>query len=463
MSEMIKINLSVNSPVYIQDIAASVGININELRYQLERTLQEHYFHFGSKPFFIEYDPVKGYMLRAGSAIGRLQAGSIVLEIIPKLPMLSIGKCLGMAQCSNTNLLKINNGILLKDYISENEKYSSLDFLSFSFLDSLLTIKKNGLARKFEEIFGPATKLRGTISFQETITAGKCLHEPITGEIEPTYDILPNQILKYALNICLSKAQAREIRDLANTISDFFAGVKLLDDSSMKMDLLSYNFGLPRPDYERALSYAKAIIEGRYISEGDQEELIPSFTLDLDKVFESYCSYHFDKLISKTSSDTLLQHPFPHDMRPLVTEKKIYPDIVLRNRKNKKSVILDVKNKYSSLRDDGCFTISNEDIYQVSYYAKTLGSRYCILVYPGINPKIQYPLKTSESDAVYSLRRSKVLVNLKSKSAVKIFSKDEIYIIIYVIDLAGNLKNTKRSIASLCQFSVDLISEKIKW
>lgn len=457
MKKKLKVRLSLNKPILLEDIANEAELNTKELRFQLENALREHYFHFGSKPFSIEYSPALGDILRASSSVGKLSAENLVIEIHPKLPGLEIGKCLGLAQYGGHGLLKMNNSSIINEYFSENENYSSIDFVAFSFLDAVLTVKNNGFARKFIEVFGTSSKLKGEISFQKTISEGRSFLQSIVKNIEPTIDIIPNQILKYALTLCAKKSSFEDIKRLSQTYLTFFDDVSLIEEPSLFVEMLSFQQNLPRPDYEKAFAFAKAIIEGRSLSEESEEDLlVPSFTLDLDKVFEGYCSFQMKEILSSQHYSALIQHPFPHRMDPDIVKKSIYPDIVVHNKGTGQKVILDIKNKYSALRENGELAISNEDLYQITYYASTLECKTCILIYPGLNPKFQYPIKISEGASAYRKKVKKSVLELKSKNSITVFGQEGIKIIPYIIDLKGSLRNTKKSVASLCQLVADI-------
>lgn len=458
MNEIPRIKLSLGTPYALKDISQRVSILESEIKTQLEKILREHYYHFASKPFILEYDPREGYIIRATSSVGMLKTDSFIIDLQPKIPEISIGKCLGLAQESNISLLHINDRNLTSAMMSPSSTYSTIDFLGFSLVDSVIRVRNNGFARKFEDVYGTSLKLRGNISANETIKEGKPLIQPITEDIEASLDIYPNQLLKFALNLCINQSESGELKRLCTSVLESLKEVRLISETDILREQFIKSFSLPRPDYETALAFAKAIIEGRLISDEENTSFIPSFTLDMDRVFEGFCSYQLQQVISTQRFNVYLQGQFKHEITPNLSEKKITPDIVIEKKDDGKKIILDLKNKYSTLRNDGSFQVSNNDLFQLAYYSQTLQAEYCILVYPGSNPSIQYPLRGSEGDDAYMKKRQEKFKKIKEENLITVFSKNSVKMLIYNIDIQGTMQNTKKSIASLGQLAIDILN-----
>lgn len=456
LNEKPRISVSIGNEIAISEVATQLELDPQLVRSELELAIKEHYYHFASKPLVLEFEPKKGYTLRASSSVGVLSTPSFLVDIKPKIPELSIGKALGLAQESGINLLNINDKSLARNALSDQSSYSSVDFLAFSLVDSALTVRHNGFARKFDEVIQLSTKLRGDIAFQETVSSGNSNYSPMVNNIEPSIDIYPNQVIKAALNLCFNSTSSNEIKSLIQVILDSMSEVALVPIERLSIDELFINFSVPRPDYDMALAFSKAIIEGRLISEDDDSIFTPSFTLDMDKVFESYCTAQIQKLIIPNRFEVLAQPQFKHDITPDVADKNIIPDVIIKDKQTGEVIVLDLKNKYSQLRDEGNFKISNDDLYQLTYYAKTLGAKCCFVVYPAAKPKIQYPLKSSESQASYEQKRAAKMEEINQKNKITIFKNDSVTLYSYSINLLGSLKDTEKSVAGLCQLLVDI-------
>jgi 5-methylcytosine-specific restriction endonuclease McrBC regulatory subunit McrC len=455
-NEKPRITVSLGNNIAISSIARDLELDPQQIKAEIESAIREHYFHFASKPVTLEYEPLKGYMLKATSSVGSLSTPSFILDLAPKIPLMTIGKALGLAQESGINLLNINNKSLTKNAISEQSDYSSVDFIGFSLVDSIFTVRHNGFARKFEEVLYVSSKPRGDIAFQDTIASGLSNHTPVVKDIETSLDIYPNQILKAALNLCVINSTSNELIELARMLLESLQEVQLVPVEQLIVDDIFTKFTVPRPDYDMALAFSKALIEGRLISEESSTVFTPSFSLDMDKVFESYCTTQIKNLILPERFEVLAQPQFPHDMTPDIADKKIIPDIVIKDKRTNEIVIVDLKNKYSQLRDEGSFKVSNDDLYQLTYYAKALKAKCCFLVYPGANPKIQYPLKSSESPEAYEVKKKAKLEEINQKNRVLVFQDQPITLYSYNVNLLGSLQDTRRSVASLCQLLIDI-------
>lgn len=451
-----RIKISLGNEVALSTVAASLQMETQLLRIELETAIKEHYYHFASKPLALEFEPKRGYILRATSSVGVLSTPSLLVDIAPKIPELSIGKALGLAQESAIGLLNINNKSLARNALSDQHSYSSVDFLGFSLVDSILSIKHNGFARKFQEVIQPTSKLRGDIAFHDTVSLGGTHLNPLVNTIESSIDLYPNRVIKAALHLCLTASSSKEVQSLAQTLLDSLRDVTLVPVERLHIDDLFIRFSVPRPDYDKALAFSKAIIEGRLLSEKDNTIFTPSFTLDMDKVFESYCTTQIQKLIIPQRFEVLAQQHFRHVITPDVADKSIIPDVLVKDKQTGEITIIDLKNKYSQLRDKGDFKISNADLYQLTYYAKTLNAKHCFVVYPGAKPKVQYPLKSSESQATYEQKRRTKLEEIDRKNKITIFNDASVTLYSYSINLLGSLQDTKRSVASLCQLLVDI-------
>lgn len=460
MQKVLSLQLALGKPLKLSEVAEMTGLDDSVVRKEIEHAIREHYFHFASKPINIEFDPNSGYVITATSAIGMLKTPNFVINLIPKIPKLSVGKCLGLAQESGIKQLNINQNNLIDSAFSEKSSNSTVDFLGFSLANAIIRVVNNGMARRFEEVYGTATKLSGNIQFQATIASGKSLLGPIIEEISPSLDIYPNRVLKFALSLCLRESHNDPLKHLVSSLLQSFDEVQDIDDSEIDTNHLFADYSLPRPDYELALAFAKALIEGMTVELENKGTFVPSFTLDLDRVFEQYCSKTVRQLMNEERYEVLNQREFRHEIAPYKAEKSIIPDIVVRDKESGECVVLDVKNKYSQLRNDGDVALSNQDLYQLTYYAQSLNALCCLLIYPSMKPPIQYPIKSSESETTYQEKKRTKRDEIESLNKIAIFREKPIRLYTYNIDLSGTMENTKRSVAGLSQLVADIIHDR---
>jgi 5-methylcytosine-specific restriction endonuclease McrBC regulatory subunit McrC len=457
---MRKIQLSAGKQISVTTLSELLDLDHSVVLENLQILTRDHYRRFGTQAIQLFFDALEGYSIRNTSVVGILRCDYFSLELLPKINKLETGKCLGLAQVSGMKGFQIADEKLMDLALTIDKDVSLIDYFGYSLLDSVIHISHNGfLGRKQENITEP-NKIGSNILINETLVSGKNFNKPFVSDSVVSHNIQPNQIIKSALKVCLENSSETSIQDLSALLLNYFEGVNLLtpnDILSLSDTSSRYTPTAPRPDYEVALSHALAILEGGSIEMNEGKLSAPSFTLDLDKVFESFCSKQMKNLMNREKYVVETQRSFAHVMSPNLSDKKIVPDVLIKNIKNNKGVILDLKNKYSSLREDGKTFISNPDIYQISYYAKTLGVRDCVLVYPAYKPRIQYPLKASEGEESYNLKKSQKMQEILTSSSTKIFLDESVRIIIYNIDLSGSVRNSVKSVAGLCQLVADIM------
>lgn len=426
----------------------------------LQILTREHYRRFGTQAIQLFFDATEGYSIRNTSVVGILRCEYFTLELLPKINKLEIGKCLGIAQVSGMKGFQIADESIKDLALTIDKDVSLIDYFGYSLLDSVIHISHNGVLGIKQENTTEPNKIGSNILINETLASGKNFSRPYVSDSTVSHNIEPNQIIKAALKICLENSSDNSIQDISALLLNYFDDIDLLapnDISNLSNTSSRYTPTAPRPDYEVALSHALAILEGGSIELNEGKLSAPSFTLDLDKVFESFCSKQMKSLMNQEKYSVETQKSFSHVMSPNISDKKIVPDVLIRNIKNSKGVILDLKNKYSSLREDGGTLISNPDIYQISYYAKTLGIRDCILVYPAYKPRIQYPLKASEGEEAYIAKKNQKMQEILTSTSSTIFLDESVRIIIYNVDLSGSVRNSVKSVAGLCQLVADIM------
>src|ERR1051326_1779056 len=373
------LQLRYGGEVSIDAFATQHQIQPSDIINDLKNILREHYGSFHTKPFNLTYSPASGYMVDSTPVVGVMAGRILDVELLPKLPHLSLGKCLGMAQQSGNQSVSFVNKKPVAALISDETDYSSMAYIALSFFDAVNTVVRNGIARRFNEVLVSSRKIEGTINIQESLAQGNEFLA-IQDVIEPDKNIFPNRFIMTAIQFCREEIRDERIsRGFAGLLAEL-DGIAPYNRVELERLVFFHEFTIPRDDYKRCMSLANAILTGKTF-EGFGGDKLPSFTLDLDLIFEQYCSTQIDVLMSKGKFVVELQKEHLHDIHPRLTNKTIVPDIVIQDRTSGQQIVLDVKNKYSRLRDDGALDISNPDLYQLTYYLKTLSTNKGVLVY----------------------------------------------------------------------------------
>lgn len=441
----------------VESFALDNNLVASDVLADLKALLREHYFNFGIRPFNISYLPPSGYVVEAMPIVGVMSGRLLDVEMLPKLSGLSLGKCIGLAQHCAMQGVNFINRKPLSGMVSDRKDYTSMEYIGLSFYDSVISVIMNGLARRFCEVMIPRRKIEGTINIQETIAAGNA-YLPIQEIVEPDLNIFPNRFIRTAIQRCVDKlADARLRNGFCSLISEF-EGVDPYSLSELDRPIYLHDFTIPRSEYHRCLSLAEAILYGKTY-EGFGSDELPSFAINLDLVFEQFCSLQIRALLSNKVFSVELQKDIPHDIFPKVRNKSIVPDAIIRNHQNRNALVLDFKNKYSRLSPEGALDISNSDLFQMAYYMNTLHIKNGVLVYPSTEDVAQYPIRKSGSEASYQARVKKFIKSGGLRKLAIFYTGEPISIYLYQIDLTGSMANTISSMATLCVLVESLLKE----
>lgn len=447
----VEVPLSLSNPVRIADLAAQLNIPEAILIEKIKAVLEKYYRYFGIKPFIFEYISGQGYVARASSNVGVLRYDNLIFRIDSKIKGLSLAKIMAMAQLSSKNRFNISDS-KISAQIKSDEDYSLIDLLGFSFLDAIEVVIRNGLHRVFYEHTEVSFGASSGINLEENISKGM-VPPPAVDSLETSVNTVPNQLLKYALEFLAANARNQILKDDTFNILKSFVDVetpKFFGDLVEGGDVF---FTVPRSDYDRALSIGISLLNGANLNfDNDSSEFIPSCLLDLDSIFEDFCGMRLKQLFSDEIYEVLLQSSYPHKSMPII-QGSIVPDVIIRNKRTNKIVVVDLKNKYSQLQSgSGLLSSANQDIYQIYYYGQVLNASAVMLLYPSTKPVWKYPLRGSEGEAKY---KEKVSNSFDHENFPLIKLMDEgrsLDLYRLQVDLSRNMKNTSDSLASIASF-----------
>ena len=456
-SPYLEIPLSLSNPIRVADLAVELSIPEVELVEKIKAVLEKYYRYFGIKPFVFEYISGQGYVARAGSNVGVLRYENLIFKIDSKIKGLTLSKIMAMAQLSSKNRFNISDS-KISAQIKSDQDYSLIDLLGFSFLDAIEVVLRNGLHRVFYEHPEASFRASSGINFEENISKGM-VPPPVVDNLETTTNTVPNQLLKYALNFLTENAKTPRLRDDTFNTLRSFVGVDVptsLGDLNGGGDIF---FTIPRSDYERALSIGLSLLNGANLSfDSEASEFIPSCLLDLDSVFEDFCGIQLKKLFSNEIYEVLLQSSYSHNSAPVI-QGSIVPDVVVRNKVTNKTIVVDLKNKYTQLQNgSGLLSSANQDIYQIYYYGQVLNAAAVILLYPSTRLIWKYPLRGSEGEAKHKERVSNSFSH-ENFPLIKLMNDPKsLDLYSLQVDLSKDMKNTSDSLASIASF-IDYLCE----
>lgn len=451
-TEKLILNLSLGKDLSIHEVFPDVFTS-TQVETELKEIYVEAYKTFGVKPFSFYIGTDGELHIRAESCVGILSGKFFDVALFPKIEKFDIAKALTMAQYCSSGALKVSSG-KIRSQLNENTVHTPLDLLAFSLSNAVEEIVKNGLAKKFDEVLVVTNRKSGTLNFQDWMSRA-LVPPPSKTDIESSPDIFPNRLILSALYYCSQNTKNSKLSGVLQNLISSFDGVNgEVDDIDIESFKI-HHFNTPRHDYEYALGLSTAILKGKSVDFNGDTHTLPNAVVDFDLVFEEFCSLKIREMLNPKIFEVLLQPEFRHPTTPEI-RGHFSPDIVVANKKTKKKIVLDVKNKYklTSMNEQ---VLSNADLYQLTYYSNCLGSNKCILLYPSISPKHEFPLRASESDSSYEAKINKFLRSeIGSGVSVANPNGEPVQLFKYQIDLSGSLQNTIKSIAGACLFLENL-------
>lgn len=462
--DMHMVHARVGKPLPLSELAAiDPTLSEIEIKVLLEAQIREHYGLFGSEPFKLEYSrELNGYAIRPNAVVGLINCERFCLQIGSKFPDVEIGKWLQLAHYAGATDLVNHNNDVAESAVSDQDHLAGLDYFVLSLVSATYDCVNQGLLTESSTWSGIDPNLRGKLHVANHVKDGGNPYRVHTTQQIKDAECKPNAVIRTALDLCVSQCTNEKLRGLCTGLLPYFSEVEplVLDNAHIDCEYVS---SIPRPDYERALSLSKIIIDGFSSVEGDIESFVPYYTIDLDKLFEAFVSFAIKRMLREDLYRVTFQYSRPHPISPELAGNFISPDILVESKDEdaQKAVILDTKNKYSLVSKTGAPKIANADLFQMVYYCLALDTDIAVLVYPGNAENCtKYPIPGSEGRPQYEKKRNRALQRMfDERNCAFRFEvpslKSGITIVAWRINLSGTLRNTRDSIAQLCQFIAD--------
>lgn len=456
---------SIKIPLSVSQICSALPDLTEELvRRLLEDQIKEHFILFGIMPYGLEFDR-KGntYIIKPNSVIGRFDCHRFILEIKSKFEDTSIGKWLELSNLASADSSVLNARATSETLTEEDRPLSNADYFSLALVNSSLECLKNGFVTANIKSKLVSKELNGPLDLTRFVARGCNPSQlPIT-KYKKTLDCRPNQLVKAALQVVRDRTEDQNIRARSNELLLELKEVQSISEhtsNSLKLDDVS---SIPRPDYTAALTLSRIILEGFSMVGGQENSFSPFFSIELDSLFEKLMATEVKRLLTDKYI-VEIQPKFDHPAQPKIKKSFFSPDLVISKRdSDMPKVVLDTKNKISvgSLGDT---TITNADIYQMSYYCSALGSTIGVLVYPEIGGSItKYPLRGSEGESAYIKKQHSAIKKIAERGDLVHFTLNgtPIPVLTWRIRTSGTVYDTRKSIAELTTLLSDICDGKV--
>jgi 5-methylcytosine-specific restriction enzyme subunit McrC len=329
--------------------------------------------------------------IKFGQYVGVIQIGTLTIEILPKVDKERFYK----KEFENESvkwqkvllkMLSISGEIDLET-VSEaslRKRFTLLDLYFEMYLSEVDELVRKGLAKKYRDNSGDVKALKGRLLFSKNIQHN-LIHQERFFTTHQTYDHehLINQVLLRGLTILKKVSTYQLLNDKINRLLFYFPEMHEIHITKESFDKIRLT---PKTrEYSKALSIAKMFILNYSpdISRGEDDMLALLF--DMNQLWEKYI---YKKLKAKENSEMTVSY---HDQDDFWESKRVFPDIVIRNKKTKINLAGELEEYWEPYVIDTKWKLvnpsnpSDDDLKQMYVYNMYWDSPKSILLYPKTN------------------------------------------------------------------------------
>ncbi|MBR3597825.1 MAG: McrC family protein [Clostridia bacterium] len=263
------------------------------------------------------------------------------------------------------------------------EKMNIFEIFIRMFIDEMFFVVKRGLKRNYELVEENATFFKGKIKFSEHIKINYSHKEHNYIEYDSfTVNRSENKILKSTLLYLYTQSASSKNRNDIKILLDFFMDVEA--SSNYQSDFAKCIPNRNMKDYYTALLWCKVFLMGKSFTSFTGSEVAVALLFPMETLFESYIAALLKKELSNkgyvVSAQDRKYHLFDEPDKKFLMK----PDIVIINKTDKSTFIIDTKWKVLSDKKSN-YGISQADMYQMYAYQKKYSAVDVTLLYPKTN------------------------------------------------------------------------------
>ena len=315
--------------------------------------------------------------------VGVIQVGNIFIEILPKadkkpstkedeylwrnmlLGMLKTISIFNIHAPSSTSLKLKSNNIL--------DLYFEL------FLDEVEYLMQRGLTKVYRKIESNCSSLKGSIQFSKNISKN-LVHQERFYVRHTTYDMKHkfHQIL-YKTVLLLKRINTNmNLHSRIGALLLNFPEQKDITVSDSTFERIIYN--RKTEPYKQAMEIARLLLLNYHPDIAKGKNYVLALMFDMNLLWEQFIYTSLRKGLQKTNPEiTVTAQTSKSFWQPEKGRKSlIRPDILIRNRDNGKSIVLDTK--WKNLNG---YSPSPDDLKQMFVYHEYYNASKVALVYPG--------------------------------------------------------------------------------
>lgn len=318
-----------------------------------------------------------GKVIRAKNYVGVLKATDhLQLEILPKIHGVDKQK---------TKLILLEMLKTLLDFPSKTfnsadlatEEMPLFEIFICLYIKEVHQLVRRGLQSDYYDEEDNVTVYKGKMNFSKHIRHNLVHKERFYVEFDEFgINRVENRLIKKAL-LYLNVMTKSEVNRIA--IKQILHHFDPVDESKVtESDMRRLQISRNMAHYENSITWAKIFLSKQSFTSFAGAQSMVSMLFPMEKLFESYVGNTLRQLLHQSDWNVALQDRRYH----LFKDKfALRPDIVLRNKAQNRTVVIDTKWKKLSASKHN-YGISQSDMYQMYAYAKKYGSKEIFLMYP---------------------------------------------------------------------------------
>ena len=271
-------------------------------------------------------------------------------------------------------MLKVCKKLSPRSSGSANVKRQNLNLLDIYFelfINEINTLIRQGLIKKYRKETKNTTALKGKLEFAGHIRKNFIHKERFytTHQIYDT-DHLIHQVLAIALDIITSFDS--NLSGKVSKIQFSFPDVKKINVDAKTFEKMRLN--RKSKPYSHVLELARLIILNYSPDISAGKEKMLSLLFNMNDLWEQYVLIQLKNYLTEKNNDWMITG---QESKRFINNRYLRPDIVLKNRVTKETIVIDTKWKIVDKR------VSIQDLRQVYTYGKYWDAHKVMLLYPG--------------------------------------------------------------------------------
>lgn len=260
------------------------------------------------------------------------------------------------------------------------EKINIFEIFIRMFIEEVFVIVKRGLKRSYETIQSNENLFKGKMQFSDQIKYNYAHKERCFVEFDEfNTNRAENKLLKATLLYLYRNTGSFKNKNDIKTLLNSFVEVDVSVDYDG--DFAKIVTDRNTKDYTTALMWSKIFLMGKSFTTFSGSEIAFALLFPMEKLFESYITEQFRKLLNNMEYSISAQDRTYHLFDKPNKKFLMKPDIVIKNKMDGRTYIMDTKWKILSDMKPN-YGISQADMYQMYAYQRKYTAENVTLIYP---------------------------------------------------------------------------------